>query len=131
MDIITITEMNILKLEHEGKSIDNEQLRQNVKGKVMIEKPPMFNIDRNTWKSIQNIRNNDNVDIQPFDNGNRFVQITHHDALEKIENELGSTTILNKDPTRKNFTKFQRLSCNIKKETNITIISKYQLEMLC
>ena len=74
MEIATIVEVNALKLEYEGKPIIAEQLRQHTKEILMNARPPNSNLDRNTWNTINRIRNDENIDIYPFDKGSGFKQ---------------------------------------------------------
>ena len=74
---------------------------------------------RNQHNVIKRIKENDEIDIYPYDKGVGFVRISGTDAIAKIENEIGPTVVLEKDPTQKILDKFQKLLSSIKKEMNI------------
>ena len=44
------------------------------------------------------MKGNDEIDIYPYDKGSGFVRMKREDAIQKIENEIGETILLTKDP---------------------------------
>lgn len=119
MEIITTAEMKALSLEREDKHTVAEQLRQDILNVLSTAKPPKPNLDRNQRNAIKRMQENEEIDIYPYDKGSGFVRVLRTDAIAKIENEIGTTVKLTKDPTKNIITKFQRLLNNINKEINI------------
>ena len=120
MDIIATTERVALQLETDNKHIDAEVLRTDVKRILIEAKPPRKNITRDQATALKEIVNDVNVDIYPFDKGSGFVRIDHDDALIKIEDQIGKTKILKKDPTPGLVTKVQSLMRKHKDKFNIS-----------
>ena len=120
MDIITTAEMKAVELERENKHIAAEQLRQETMKILSTAKPPKSNLDRNQRNVIKRMKENEEVDIYPYDKGVGFIRISRTDAIEKVENEIGPTIVLKKDPTQSIIDKFQKLLSSIKKEVEIT-----------
>ena len=96
-----------------------EQLRQDVIQILSSAKTPKPNLNRQQRETIKKIKNNQEIDIYPYDKGSGFVRITRADALAKIENEIGDTVKLQKDPTKSILCKFQKLLSSINKELKL------------
>ena len=120
MEIATITEETALKLEYARKPMEADLLRLHTKEILKHAKAPKSNLDRNTWNTIKRMREDESIDYYPFDKGSGFVRISRDDAVNKVENEIGNTIILDKDPTKTLTTKFQKLLLSIKKEINMS-----------
>ena len=90
--------MKALSLEKEGKHVTAEQLRQDVIKLLSTAKKPKHNLDRKQRNAIKRMKENDEIDIYPYDKGSGFVRIKREDAIQKIENEIGETILLTKDP---------------------------------
>ena len=65
------------------------------------------------------MKENEDIDIYPFDKGSGFVRISRSDAVTKIENEIVATKVLDKDPTKMILDKLQKLLSSIKKEVDM------------
>ena len=75
MEIITTAETKALALEYENKHIVAEQLRQDIINILSSAKPPKPNLDRNQRNVIKRMKENNEIDIYPYDKGSGFVRI--------------------------------------------------------
>ena len=119
-EIIATAEIKALSLEREDKHAVAEQLRQDTIKVLSTAKPPKPNLDRNQRNAIKRMKENDKIDIYPYDKGSGFVRVSRTDAIAKVESEIGTTVVLEDDPTRKILGKFQRLLSSINKEINMS-----------
>ena len=119
MDIITSTEMKAISLEKEEKHTVAEQLRQDMINILSNAKTPKPNLTREQRATIKRITSNEDIDIYPYDKGSGFVRISRTEGLEKIENEIGNTVLLQNDPTKSILGKFQKLLASINKELKL------------
>ena len=99
MDIIATTECFALKLEYNNKIENAQDLRKNILRELKMGKKISQNLTREQIKALKEIKENNLVDIYPFDKGNGFVRIEHNKALEKICEQVVSTRVLSEDPT--------------------------------
>ena len=61
----------------------------------------------NQRKALRELKADDEVKIYPFDKGAGMVRITKTNAIEKINEQIGNTEIIKKDPTTTLARKFQ------------------------
>ena len=120
MDIITTTEVEALNLEKNEQHAQAELLRQQVKKILLKENKPRCNLSKEQFRTISVIQKDPDVDIFPFDKGNGFVRLTKAVSKVKMEEGIGTTKILPKDPTVTHMKKIQRTLLRIKKETNMS-----------
>ena len=73
MEIVTSTEIEALNLEKEGQHPKAELLRQEVKRILINEKQPRPNLTKEQLTTIKEIRQDQNIDIYPYDKGNERV----------------------------------------------------------
>lgn len=106
-------------LEREDKQTTAEQLRQDVSQILSTAKKPPPNLRRQQMETVKKIKGNQDIDIYPYDKGSGFVRISRTDALAKIENEIGETVLVAKDPTQNILKKFQKLLSTINKELKL------------
>ena len=65
---------------------------------------------------MRELKTDNNFDVYPFDKGSGFVIINHEDALKRIEDQIGHTKKVNRDPTKSLVSNFQRTLRKMKKE---------------
>ncbi|MBY0580672.1 MAG: hypothetical protein K2P53_03190, partial [Rickettsiales bacterium] len=114
MDIISITEAAALKLKYSNKNTDANKLRQDVLRVLKMHKPLSTNLDKDQFKALKEIKSCNTISIYPFDKGSGFVRINKIEALQKIEEQLGKSKIINYDPTQKILRKIQNTLRNLK-----------------
>ena len=127
MDIITSTEVEALNLEKKEQYAKAELLRHEVKRILMKEKQPRPNLTKEQFGAIKEIKEDQEIDIYPYDKGNGFVRISKTLAKTKMIEGIGETTILNKDPTKSHLDKIQKLLAKIKKELTMPTDLYYKL----
>ena len=98
MDIITTTEIKAIELEKKEKPFEAERLRQSVQQKKA--KKPTSNLTKDQSVALRELKTDNNFDVYPFDKGSGFVIINHEDALKRIEDQIGHTKKVNRDPTK-------------------------------
>jgi len=117
MEIITTTEQKALELERNEKQYEAERLRQTVQNILKKStKKPKSNLTKEQSQALKELKSSNQIDIYPFDKGSGFVIIKHEDALNKIEEQIGHTKIVNKDPTKSLINQFQITLRKLKKE---------------
>ena len=72
-------------------------LRKNVLRELKMGKKINQSLTRVQRKALKEVKENNHVDIYPFDKGNGFVRIEHDKGLEKIHKQIGPTRVLNED----------------------------------
>ena len=127
MDIITTTEVEALSLERKKQFAAAELLRQEVKKILSNAKQPRANLSKEQQQAIKEIKSDPTIDIYPFDKGNGFVRLNKEQSTTKMIEGIGTTTILNKDPTNAHVKKIQNVLSAIKKEIAIPKKLYYQL----
>ena len=61
---------------------------------------------------MRELKSNKELDVYPFDKGSGFVIINHGDALKRIEDQIGHTKVIDRDPTKSLINQFQ---CTLRK----------------
>jgi hypothetical protein len=87
---------------------------------MKMAKPPRNNLTSNQRAAIKEIKNDTTVSIYPFDKGTGFVRIDKSDALQKIEEQLGTAKILEIDPTKTIATSIRSELCKLNKKKKFT-----------
>ena len=116
MDVISTTESSALKLEYGKKTAEAQTLRKDVLSILKMAKPVKDNLTKEQRKAIKEIKKDDEVRIYPFDKGSGLVRIRKEDAIEKIREQIGNTTILSEDPTKTFATNIKSLLCKLRKK---------------
>ena len=118
MDIIQSTEISALDLEREGKFSVAESLRQNISRIITkdLKKKHKNNLSFAERKVLTEMKHNQNISIYPFDKGAGFVVIKEEDAIQKIEQKIGKSKIIDQDPTPTLLNKFQKELAELRKE---------------
>ena len=116
MDIITTTEIKAIELEKKEKPFEAERLRQSVQQILKKAKKPTSNLTKDQSVALRELKTDNNFDVYPFDKGSGFVIINHEDALKRIEDQIGHTKKVNRDPTKSLVSNFQRTLRKMKKE---------------
>ena len=120
LDIISTTEATALKLKYDKKEITSEKLRQDVLRTIKMTKQHKSNLKPLQWKAINEMKNDDNIKIYPFDKGSGFVRISKQNALDKIKEQISHTKIIDEDPTSKITRKVQNTLRELKKNGKFT-----------
>ena len=120
MDIITVTECSILKLEYSNKVREAQTLRKYVLRVLKMKKPARDNLTTDQRRAISEIKRNDEISIYPFDKGTGLVRISTEEAKRKIQEQLGETTIVDTDSTSGFVTKIQQKLSSLRKRNRFT-----------
>ena len=99
MDIISATESSALKLEYGKKVSEAQVLRKDVLRILKTAKPLRDNLTRKQRATLNEIKNDNDIDIYPFDKGTGLVRIKKEDGIQKIKEQIGDTEIISEDPT--------------------------------
>ena len=67
-------------------------------------------------KTLTEMKHDKNISIYPFDKGTGFVVIKEEDAIQKIEEQIGKSKIIDHDPTPTLLKKFQKELAKLRKE---------------
>ena len=118
MDIIQTTETCALDLEREGKFSIAESLRQNISRIITkdLKKKHKNNVSFAERKTLTEMKHDKNISIYPFDKGTGFIVIKEEDAIQKIEEQIGKSKIIDHDPTPTLLKKFQKELAKLRKE---------------
>ena len=128
MDIISKAESTALKLMYEKKEdTDAMKIRQDVLRDLKMSKPPKNNLTKNQRQALKELKNDDDVSIYPYDKGAGLVRIPNPDAIRKIEEQIGNTEIIDKDPTPALTRKFQTTLRQLKQQGKFTDAEYKQL----
>ena len=76
-----------------------------------MAKPVNDNMTREQRIAIKEIKNDNTIDIYPFDKGAGLVRIKREDAIRKIREQIGNTKIIDEDPTQTFATKIRTILC--------------------
>ena len=120
MDIVSTTESSCLKLEYGGKISEAQTLRKDVLRVLKMAKPVNDNMTREQRIAIKEIKNDNTIDIYPFDKGAGLVRIKREDAIRKIREQIGNTKIIDEDPTQTFATKIRTILCKLNKKKRFT-----------
>ena len=131
MDIITTTEIKAIELEKKEKPFEAERLRQSVQQILKKAKKPTSNLTKDQSVALRELKTDNNFDVYPFDKGSGFVIINHEDALKRIEDQIGHTKKVNRDPTKSLVSNFQRTLRKMKKEEKFSDRLYRQLYPTC
>ena len=114
MDIIQTTEICALDLEHKRKISIAESLRQNISRIITkdLKKKHKNNLSFAERKVITKMQHDKNISIYPFDKGTGSTVIKEKDTIQKIEEQIGKSKIIDYDPTRALLNKFQKELAN-------------------
>ncbi|XP_065664446.1 uncharacterized protein LOC136086103 [Hydra vulgaris] len=116
MDIITTAESSALKLEYNNKVENAQNLRKNVLRILQTKKKVNNNLTKEQRISFREIKNDETIDIYPFDKGAGFVRIEHSKALEKLREQIGPTKFISEDPTASYAAKIRRFLSKLNKK---------------
>ena len=121
MDIISKTESTALKIKYDKKEeTTSMKLRQDVLRDMKMAKPPKHNLTINQRKALKELKADENIDIYPYDKGAGLVRIKRPDAIAKIEEQIGNTEVITKDPTPTLARKFQATLRDLHKQGKFT-----------
>ena len=121
MDIIAKTESTALKIKYKTKEeTTSMKLRQDVLRDIKTAKPPRHNLTFNQRKALKELKADENIDIYPYDKGAGLVRIKRTDVISKIEEQIGNTEVITKDPTPSLARKFQTTLCNLHNQRKFT-----------
>ena len=127
MDIITKTEDTALNIFHDKKEdMTSMKLRKDVL-RDLKTKELKSNLTYNQQKSLRELKIDDEVNIYSFNEGADMVRIKKSDAIEKINEQIGNTEIIDKDPTPTLARKFQVTLRRLKQENKFTDTEYKQL----
>ena len=73
---------------------------------------PNLNLEK--IKAIKKLKNDETISIYSFDKCAGLVRIKNEDAMEKIQEQIGNTTIIDHDPTPKILRKVQTILRSLK-----------------
>ena len=76
------------------------------------------------------MKHDKNISIYPFDKGTGFVVIKEEDAIQKIEEQIGKSKIIDHDLTPTLLKKFQKELAKLRKENKLTTKHIYIFQML-
>ena len=128
MDIISKTESTALKLKYDTKNdTASMKLRQEILRDLKAAKAPKTNLNKNQQKALKELKSDENIKIYPFDKGAGLVRISKSDAIKKIEEQIGNTEIIEKDPTPCLARKFQSSLRELNKQGKFTKAEYNQL----
>ena len=110
MDIIQTTEICALDLERKGKFSIAKSLRKNTSRIITenLKRKHKNNLSFAERKAITEMQHDKNVSIYPFVKGTGFIVIKEKDAIQKMEEQIGKSKIIDYDPTRALLKKFQK-----------------------
>ena len=121
MDIISKTESTALKIKYTKKEeTTSMKLRQDVLRDMKMAKSPKHNLTFNQRKALKELKTDEEIDIYPYDKGAGLVRIKRSDAIVKIEEQIGNTEIITKDPTPTLARKFQTTFREFHKQNKLT-----------
>ena len=85
-----------------------ELLRQNISRIVTkaLKKKHKNTLSFAERKALTEMKHDKNISIYPFDKGTGFIVIKEEDALEKIEEQIGKSKVIDHDPTHTLLNKF-------------------------
>ena len=118
IDIIQTTEICALDLEREAKSSIAESLRQNISGIITkdLKKKHKDNLSFDERKALTEMKHDKNISIYPFDKETGFVVIKKKDAIQKIEEQITKSKIIDHDPAPTLLNKFLKELAKLRKE---------------
>ena len=95
-----------------------ESLRQNISRIVTkdLKKKHKSNLSFAERKALTEIKHDKNISIYPFDKGTRFVVIQEKYAIQKIEEHIGKSKMIDHDPAPTFLNKFQKELAKLRKE---------------
>ena len=127
MDLVARTESTALKLEFGKKATEAQDLRKNVLRILKMNKSKKDNLTREQRTAMKEIKEDKEISIYPFDKGIGFVRIKNEEAIEKIREQIGETTILEKDPTP---TFAAKVRSELSKMNRTKIFTKAEYELI-
>ena len=122
MDIIKNTEIAARNLERSKKHEEAEHLRSEISNclKGTLKQKVKSNLTKDQRVALKELTRNDVVTkVYPFDKGAGFALIDEIEAIKKLEEQIGESTILEKDPTNSIAEKFRKVLSRLKKENKI------------
>ena len=121
MDIIQTTEICALDLERKGKFSIAESLRKNTSRIITenLKKKHKNNLSFAERKVITEMQHDKNISMYSFDKGTGFIVIKEKDVIQKMEEQIGKSKIIDYDPTRALLNKFQKQLAKLKKENKL------------
>ena len=69
---------------------------------------------------MRELQKNEDISVYPYDKGSGLVIIDEEKGIEKVNDQIGNTTILNTDPTTRITRKIQSKLCELKKKGGFT-----------
>ena len=129
MEIIQTKKTCALDLQPEGKFSVAELLRQNIR-RIMtkdLKKKHSNNLTFAETKVLTKMKHDKNISIYPFDKGTGLVVIKEEAAIQKIEEQIGKSKIINHDPIRTLMNKLQIDLAKLRKENKFDIKTYFKL----
>ena len=102
-------------------------LRQDVLRDLKPTKTLKSNLTKSQRMALKELKADENVKIYPYDKGADLVRILKTDAIEKIEEQIGNTKIIDKELTLCLARKFQSALRVLKKQDKFTETEYKQL----
>ena len=127
--IVQTTKIRALDLEREGKFSVAESLRQNI-SKIITKdskKRHKNNLSFAERKALTEMKHDKNISIYPFDKGAGFVVIKEEDAIQKIEEKIGKSKVIDHDPTPTLLNKFQKDLAKLREENKFNNKTYFKL----
>ena len=128
-DIIQTTEICALELQREGKFSIVESLRQNISRIITkdLKKKHKNNLSFAERKALTEMKHDKYISIYPLDKGTGFVVIKEEDAIQKIEEQIGKSKIIDHDPAPTLLKKFQKELAKLRKENKFDSKTYFKL----
>ena len=133
LDIITSTEKAATQIERNSNvndtCVEAERLRHEVSNILLkhVNKKLPSNLPREQRDALNELKNNDDMKIVPFDKGTGFAIMSKEDMLSKMKDHIGEAIVVDKDPTKLMMGKFQRAISKLKKHNKIDKHTFYKL----
>ena len=128
MDIVNATEICALNLEKENQIENVELLRQKISN--VISKNIHFKISNLTFEqraALKELSQSNVKKVYSYDKGTGFVILNNKDAIQKIEEQIGESTVSNTDPIPARTTKIQKHLATLCKQKKFETRTYFQL----
>ena len=115
---VQTTEVFALDLEREGKFSVAESLWPNISRIITkdLNKKNKSNLSFAERKAVTEMKHDKNISTYPFDKGTGLVVIKKEDAIQKIEEQIRKSKVIDNDPTPILLSKFQKELAKLRKE---------------
>ena len=97
---VQTTEVFALDLEREGKFSVAESLWQNISRIITkdLKKKDKSNLSFAERKAVTEMKHDKNISAYPFDKGTGLVVIKKEDAIQRIEEQIRKSKVIDNDP---------------------------------